>query len=343
MLIQERHLQLSTAPMANERPYVSVIIPTYNNAHFLPQTLDSVLEQTYQEFEVIVIDDGSTDDTETVIEPYRERIRYLKKANGGPSAARNLGIQYAKGEFIAFLDADDLWHSDKLALQIAFFQTHPEVGVVYTDGVHFDSEGVISNSIKELYDKIPSGYVFDDLFGNHCIGLSSVMVRRRCLDEVGLFDESLIGAEDYNLFLRLAQKFQFGFLDKALLHKRAHANNLSDNLDRMCEDEIKNIDKIAAMFPDKAIKRGQLKGQAYARFGRYYFAQRRFDKARHCYKQAMRRRLLSIKDFAFFALSSVPQSWRQSLLALNRQRKKLFDNQRGKHSFLVGILSIFAM
>src|ERR1044072_1794023 len=114
------------------KPLVSVIIPTYNSARFLAESIQSVLGQSFRDFELIVIDDGSTDNTEAVVAAFPEALRYVKKANGGPAAARNFGIREARGDFIAFLDADDFWMSDKLALQVAHFNDHPEYGVVFT-------------------------------------------------------------------------------------------------------------------------------------------------------------------------------------------------------------------
>jgi glycosyltransferase involved in cell wall biosynthesis len=307
-----------------QMPLVSVIIPTYNSADFLPQAIDSVLQQTYENIEIIVIDDGSTDHTEAVLKPYTERIRYFKKPNGGPSAARNMGIAEAQGEFIAFQDADDLWLPEKLQLQMDYLTAHAEIAVVYTDLTQFDLQGQVSISLVERYGAIPSGYIFEELLVNHAITLSSVIVRRSCIDEVGAFDESLIGAEDYNFYLRLARKFQFGFLNQALVQKRLHTNNLSDNLEQMCEDEIKNLDKIDRLFPDARIPKRRLAARIYTRFGKYYFSQQRFHQARDCFQKAFRLSPLTVETLPLWMLASTPDSLRNRLLALNRMRKRAF-------------------
>ena len=117
-------------------PRVSVVIPTYNYGHLLEQSLESVFAQTYKDYEVILVDDGSTDDTPGIAARYEGRIRYFRKENGGPSSARNEGIRQARGPLIAFLDSDDLWLPHKLAVQTAFADAHPEYGLVYCDMQH---------------------------------------------------------------------------------------------------------------------------------------------------------------------------------------------------------------
>ncbi|MBI3650623.1 MAG: glycosyltransferase [Acidobacteria bacterium] len=275
-------------------PLISVIIPTYNSAAFLRQSLDSVLQQTVHDLEVIVVDDGSTDETVSLLDEYQDAIRYLRQDHAGASAARNRGLAEARGEFIAFQDADDLWMPEKLEMQLACFQQQPDSGIVFTDARRFLASGEYQPSFKEQFGNIPTGKIFNDLLASHFIAMSSVMIRKSCFEQVGLFDESLMGSEDYNLYLRLARKFHFTFVDKVLVHIRTHGNSLSDNLAQMCEDEIKNLDKIAALFPDARIPKRQLSGRIYARFGRYYFA----------------------------LLAAVPHSWRTSLLALIRMRKR---------------------
>src|SRR5215831_9468158 len=141
-------------------PIVSVVIPTYNNARFLPEALDSLLGQTYRDFELIVVDDGSTDDTLEVLKPYRHLIRYVRKENGGPASARNLGIRHASGELIAFQDADDIWLPDKLQLQVDYLREHPEVGLVFSGSIFFGTETRNSDCLKQRF-KVTSGMMFD--------------------------------------------------------------------------------------------------------------------------------------------------------------------------------------
>jgi glycosyltransferase involved in cell wall biosynthesis len=132
-----------------ETAAVSVVIPSYNSAHHISETLESVFSQSYRPHEIIVVDDGSTDDTRAVLEKYSDRIIYVYQKNAGEPAARNTGIRRASGEFIAFLDADDLWLPNKLTLQMDYFEKHPEVDLVYTDMKQFNENGIVHESIKE--------------------------------------------------------------------------------------------------------------------------------------------------------------------------------------------------
>jgi glycosyltransferase involved in cell wall biosynthesis len=306
-----------------QMPLVSVIIPTYNSADFLPQAIDSVLQQTYENIEIIVIDDGSMDHTEAVLKPYTERIRYFKKPNGGPSAARNMGIAEARGEFIAFQDADDLWLPEKLQLQIEHFREHGQLGVVFTGSRRFNESGLLDSNVRKGFT-VPTGMIFNSILTEHFIAMPSVMVRRSCLADVGLFEESLIGNEDFNLYLRLARKYPFGFVNQILVHIRVHKNNLSDNLEQMCEDEIKNLDKIDRLFPDARIPKRRLAARIYTRFGKYYFSQQRFHQARDCFQKAFRLSPLTVETLPLWMLASTPDSLRNRLLALNRMRKRAF-------------------
>lgn len=207
---------------------VSVIIPTYNSKKYLPQSIESALAQTYPHVEIIVIDDGSTDNTKNVIEPYLDRITYLYKKNGGPASARNLGIDKAHGEYIAFLDADDYWFPEKLTLQVDFLKKNPQYALLH-------SNNLILEKGRELYprfldQKPPSGNVFDSLFLENHISNLTVIVRRECLEAAGRFDESreLISIEDYEFGLRIAASFEIGFLDEIVAVYRVHDSNISD-------------------------------------------------------------------------------------------------------------------
>jgi glycosyltransferase involved in cell wall biosynthesis len=299
-------------------PLVSIVIPAYNSANYLPQALDSVLNQTFRDYEIIVVDDGSTDETEQVLAPYRGLIRYIRKENGGPASARNAGIRQASGEYIAFLDADDIWLPDKLQSQIDFISKNPDLHVLFTDCAIFDQHGFVTSSIKENHN-ISARITFQDLLTKHFVPMSSIIVKRACLDEIGLFDESLTGAEDYNLYLRLAQKFQFGYLDKVLVYHRKHENSLSEDLEQMRRDELTNLDKIANLFPDAKIDKRKLVAQIYLRFGRYHFNYGEFAAARLCFQEALKRSPILGQAWLFLIISTLPQTLRDSLIAIKRK------------------------
>jgi glycosyltransferase involved in cell wall biosynthesis len=212
----------------NQRATITVIIPAYNCEQYIAQALDSVLGQTYPAHEIIVVDDGSTDGTRRALDAYGSQIIYIYQQNSGAAAARNTGIRRATGEFIAFLDADDLWLPQILELQIDYFAKHPSCGLVYTDMTVFDSSGIIHESVREwLGMNMPTGYVFPQLFWETLFCPSSVLCRRECFDAVGLFDSTLRHGDDYQMWLRVARRFEFGCVDKPLMMYRQHAEMLT--------------------------------------------------------------------------------------------------------------------
>jgi len=219
-------------PLAHKKymAKVSVIIPAYNSARYLLEAIQGVLHQTYQDFEIIVVDDGSADTTEEIIEgfikEYPSKIRHIYQKNRGPAAARNRAMQAAKGEFIAFLDADDVWYSDKLEKQVYVLEHHPEAGFVYCDSNFIDAE---SNPIQNYFrkTKILNGDILIELFCNHFIMTPAVMLRKSCLNQTGLFDENLTVGEDYDFFLRLAYYYKARSIDEILWSRRVLNESLS--------------------------------------------------------------------------------------------------------------------
>ena len=132
---------MTTQPIANQAPIVSVIIPAYNAERFIPQAIQSVLEQTYQSYEIIVVDDGSTDKTKDILKEFEDKVCCIYQENQGPSAARNAGIKISQGRYICFLDADDIWTPDKLEVQVEFLECHPDISLVFSDHQDFDAGG----------------------------------------------------------------------------------------------------------------------------------------------------------------------------------------------------------
>ena len=193
----------------SKRPLVSVIMPTYNHVQYIGEAIDSVLNQTYRNFELIIIDNYSKDNTEKIVASYKDdRIKYLKFRNNGIIAAsRNYGIRHSRGEYIAFLDSDDLWLPKKLEKQVTLFQISNETAMVYTRFKTIE-EDIISNKIFPRNGKYKSGNIFNLLYCRSFIACSSVMVKRSVLDQVGLFDTdpNLIAIEDIDLWLRIALK-----------------------------------------------------------------------------------------------------------------------------------------
>jgi len=209
----------------NDSPKVSVIVPTYNRANRLEGTLRSIVSQTYQDFELIVVDDGSTDNTSKVIESFPSAQYLPMKKNSGVSKARNIGLACAKGEFICFLDSDDLWKEKKLEIQIHWMESNTDNQVCYTDEI-WVRNGVRVNQMNK--HRKYTGDIF-----RHCLALcivspSSVMIRAKLFSEIGNFDESLPACEDYDLWLRIAVKYAFHFIEEPLIIKQGgHEDQLS--------------------------------------------------------------------------------------------------------------------
>ncbi len=222
-------------------PRVSVIIPTYNRGWILEEAVDSVLAQTYTDFELIVVDDGSTDDTRALLQPYGQRIAYVHQDNQGVSAARNTGLRLARGELIALLDSDDLWKPAKLARQVAFFDAHPDAQICQTEEVWIRRGRRVNP--KNRHRK-PSGWIFEPSLALCLVSPSAVMLRRGLMDAMGGFDVSLPACEDYDLWLRISLRCPIHLIEDALVVKRGgHPDQLSAaaGLDRY---RIQSLDKL---------------------------------------------------------------------------------------------------
>lgn len=227
--------------MNNQDPKISVVIPTYNRAYCLGETIDSVLAQTYRDYELIVVDDGSTDDTESLVKAM-PGIKYLRIAeNSGVSMARNLGIGNARGNYICFLDSDDLWIKKKLEQQASVMEAEPALTACYTDEI-WVRNGVRVNSGNR--HKKYSGRIFSHCLPLCIISSSSVMLRAEIFAEIGLFDETLPACEDYDFWLRLTARFPVRFLPQKLIVKRGgHPDQLSRKFEAMDRFRVYALDK----------------------------------------------------------------------------------------------------
>jgi glycosyltransferase involved in cell wall biosynthesis len=229
-------------------PKVSVIIPTYNRAHMVKDTIDSVLNQTYKNVEIIIIDDGSLDNTLDVLKVYNDKIKVLKQENKGNSAARNKGLLYATGEYVAFLDDDDQWMETKLETEVQYLEQNSSLAFVYVAVDLFDNANKIVGVRKKYSDEDCS---FDRLYQNcTIISPSAALIRRANLDAIGNFDERLTQSSDYDLWLRLARKYPFGYIDEILARYRIHEGNISRNLDNRLVN-FKRIFKKPSIRGDK--------------------------------------------------------------------------------------------
>lgn len=226
-------------------PLISVIIPAYNAADTIAAAISSALAQTYRPLEILVVDDGSTDKTSQVADSFGDQIRFLSQANAGPAAARNLGLRESRGELIAFLDADDRWHPDKLALQWQILLQQPSVGLVHTEVSHFDLQSEVPWRV-EVGRRNFVGNCTALLLQENRILNSSVVLRREYLDQTGFFDERFKGVEDYDLWLRLSGCCEFAYLDEPLVWYRHHVGSLSSYSTAMRAGELEVVQSAIA-------------------------------------------------------------------------------------------------
>lgn len=219
-------------------PLVSVVIPAFNAAKFIVETIESVLKQTYQPIEIILVDDGSYDSTVSLVEEnFGDRVRLVSQKNAGPSAARNRGICESSGKYIAFLDADDIWLPKKIEKQVAVMEKHPELGLICGDMIDFDSNGreTKSHFEKNGFDEIFFGdglYIvnaFFKLFNKNFISTPTVILRRSILDMRDLFPLEFRFSEDHIFWLDLAKKNSFAYQIDVDTFRRKHENNLTNN------------------------------------------------------------------------------------------------------------------
>ncbi len=209
---------------------VSVIVPSYNRANVLPRAVKSVLAQTYQDFEIIIIDDCSKDNTQEVVKNFNDpRIRYIRhETNKGGNAARNTGIKAANGEFVAFLDSDDEWLPTKFEKQMLRFND-PRVGLVYCGQKCFNEN---NGRVFEFFNQLREDIFYKMLVKNYVGSLSAVIVRFKNISQVGFMDEKLKSCQDWDLYIRLSQICQFGFVDEMLVNYylgKKDPNRISNN------------------------------------------------------------------------------------------------------------------
>lgn len=225
-------------------PLVSVIIPTYNRATTLEDAIESALNQTFRNFELLIVDDGSTDHTTQLVEKYHSTAKYLLQTNKGVAAARNTGIQNSQGKLICFLDSDDRWAKNKLELQVELMTSNPRIKICYTDETWI--RGGVRVNQKKYHQKY-SGWIYQRCLPLCIISCSSAMIHRDVFDRVGLFDESMIVCEDYDLWLRISRRFPISLIPIPLIIKYGgHRDQLSLRYLGMDVFRIKSLEKILA-------------------------------------------------------------------------------------------------
>ncbi|MBA7489482.1 UDP-4-amino-4-deoxy-L-arabinose--oxoglutarate aminotransferase [subsurface metagenome] len=232
-------------------PLVSVIIPIYNRTEYVCEAIDSVLAQTYKNYEIVVVDDGSITDVKRVLKPYRAKIKCLYQENKGLAAARNYGIKNSNGKYLAFLDDDDLFEPRKLEIQVPVLEDNPEVGFVYSDCYGFEAENRNEKRLNLATGRDRASNEFANLyFIDTNVLVPTVLIRRKCFEDVGLFDENLPQNEDVDMWLRVALRWQVKFSDYPSALVRRHSNRMSLDRVETYDSLIKSWQKILKIYPN---------------------------------------------------------------------------------------------
>lgn len=286
-------------------PLVSVIITVYNRIEYISEAIESVLRQRYKNYEIIVVDDGSTIGVKQVLEPYSDKIEYQYQEHKRAAAARNSGIKHSSGKYLAFLDDDDLFEPQKLEIQVPILENNPEVGLVYSENYFFETTVKPDVRLYRVAEKDGSEKDFAELFFlNSNVCMPVCLIRRDCFEDVGLFDESLPQHEDGDMVLRIALRWQVKFSDYPCARVRIHARRGSLNRIDVYRSLIASARKILKLHPDFRRLLGE-KGNKRMADLHYslawsYFEKNRFYEARKEYISCIRlNKIIHVKAYAY--------------------------------------------
>lgn len=284
-------------------PLVSVVITAYNASNWIGETLESVLAQDFSDFEVIVVDDGSTDDTTMVVAGFGERVYCIHKANGGQPSARNVGIQAARGEYIAFVDADDLWAKEKLRLQVKLLKG-TGVAWAYCDAYTFDDKSGRRLGRFGKANRQYDGDILESLFLAQFIPSPTPIIRRAVFEHVGYFDEHMKVAEDWNMWLKIAAHYPVGLVPMPLADYRCHSTSVIGGLDpqAILNAQLTLIEKAIAREPARL---GPLKNRAiancYMGAGQRFASKSRLKEARQMFRSAIQSSPALVAGYIYWA------------------------------------------
>ncbi len=311
-------------------PKVSVIIPTYNRAHFIAEAIQSVLDQTFTDFEIIVVDDGSTDNTKNVVDGFKDpRIKYIYQENRGVANARNTSIKASSGEHIAFLDSDDMWLPENLELKVKLLDACPDAALVSSDYYIFDSD--TGATLRRFWDNRPYRYLLELAEGTRqpvafatLLTPTVALVRRHVFDEVGYFDESLQGSDDWDMWLRILPHFPIKMINLPLARYRQHNAQLTTtNPTRRYLAEVAMLNKAIRDYSlskeDMKFIRKKLAG-THSGYGWYMIARGGITLGREKLLASIKVNPWRIRPYVYFALSIlgsrgvlIVKSWKKRL------------------------------
>lgn len=308
-----------------EMPEVSVVIPTRNRAAMLKRAIESVLNQSFKDFELIVVDDASDDETIDAVKSYQdERLRYIRhRENMGGSAARNTGIEAANGSYIAFLDDDDEWLQEKLSEQLCLIRNDPGMGAVYT--------GYIWLEEKRWQAITPSkmGYLFEDLIIENCVGsTSTVLVRKECFLELGGFDVGFPSSQDWDMLLRIARRYRFGCLSPPLVRYHAHGARITTDHEAV----IRGMEMIREKYAQEIQVRPAAVFNHHLVLGKMYCFNGNVKRGRREFGQSLRTRF-SLKALIYYLCSLMGGSFYRSAATVKRKFESCRRQTYELHSF----------
>lgn len=307
-------------------PRVSVVIPTHNRAAYIRQALDSVFVQTYSDYEVIVVDDGSTDGTQALLKPLADKgsIRYVKQPARGVSVARNRGVGMAKGEYVAFLDSDDLFEPAKLERQVALYDQHPELGLVHCHYRKFDDHGHdlglrdTSQYRGNIYPQLLMQW--DTLMATPCM-----LMRKSVIEEVGGYDESMRWGEDLDLWRRIAQRYPADLVPEALARIRVHPAGISQQRFNALPGFERYLAKAFADDPDLPLTfKRRAYAQMYSHFALTMLGEGAAPEMRLVRRLSMRSlsfQPLRLNSLLVWLASFIPRTIRMRMLAMIRHQR----------------------
>lgn len=266
--------------MTKEQQMISVIMPTYNRQDFICEAIDSALNQTWKNLELIVVDDGSTDNTKELLNNYSydRRFKYRYQENQGQCVARNRGLKEAKGHFIAFLDSDNIWFKDKLEKQMRIVACNTEYDVFLGDGIRIDEKGaeIPGNNMKRY-----SGCVTKYLIRDNFVSMNTTLVNKSCFDDLGGMDESVRVGDDYELWLRLSTKYKFHYTPDNYIKYRVMPNQISSDKERRLKSNEIVLNKFFDRFPCSVSTADKRRGLSF-----FYVRKARYEISKYYYKRA---------------------------------------------------------
>ena len=297
-------------------PVVSVVIPTYNGSRYILKTIESVLGQSYRDFEIIVVDDGSEENIRQLLEPLAGKVTYIRLTNYGPAAARNVGIRACGGEFVALLDHDDVWAVDNLWEKVEALQKNPDCAMVYSYPELIDADGAAITQEYPVF--FPSGSVFENfLLRNWITTFSCTLIRKSVFEKVGFLDErrEIMCCDDYDMWLRIADVGQILFSPDKNVYYRIHPQNLLKNYDISLNSTLAVFKKAlkscrsASMIPEKQLSR-IVREHLYKKYWdygyRYYYEKRNYRKTRELLRRCLMMKPFNLQNWKYFLICLIP-------------------------------------